>query len=114
MNDAPETIWLTGFYKEEYGGRIGRGTVTDLDHSSSPEYPAYRRDDLPAPDPMDDPRVKALVEAGKRLEAARDAMRRIYAALTTTQAHKLNIQKELDEAWSDFDAALAALEADDG
>lgn len=53
----------------------------------------------------------ALADAGKRLEAARDAMRRVYAALTTTQAHKISTQKELDEAWSEFDVAITAYRA---
>ena len=71
MTDAPETIWLTHFLKDNYGAKLGRGTISDLDHGT--EYPAYRRADLEAPATppmppttaqlMADPRVKALVGA---------------------------------------------------
>ena len=46
MSEAPERIWLTGFVKDEYGARLGRGTVSDLDHSPNPDYPEYIRADL--------------------------------------------------------------------
>jgi len=43
---APERIWLTGFHKDQYGARLGRGSVSDLDHSPNPDYPEYIRHDL--------------------------------------------------------------------
>jgi len=43
---APERIWLTGFHKDQYGARLGRGTISDLDHSPNPDYPEYIRHDL--------------------------------------------------------------------
>jgi hypothetical protein len=46
MSDAPDRIWLTGFIKDNYGSRLGRGTVSDLDHSPNPDYPEYIRADL--------------------------------------------------------------------
>jgi len=71
MSDAPETIWLTHFLKDNCGAKLGRGTISDLDHGT--EYPAYRRADLEAPDSlpmppttaqiMADPVMNALVEA---------------------------------------------------
>jgi len=45
MTEAPERIWLTGFVKDEYGARLGRGTVSDLDHSPNPDYPEYIHED---------------------------------------------------------------------
>ena len=76
MTDAPETIWLTHFLKDNYGAKLGRGTISDLDHGT--EYPAYRRADLEAPASlpmpptpaqlMADPRVKALVEALEKIQ----------------------------------------------
>ena len=48
---GPERIWLTNFVKEEYGARLGRGTISDLDHGPNPDYPEYIRADL-APDPL--------------------------------------------------------------
>jgi hypothetical protein len=66
-NSAPERIWLTGFAKDQYGARLGRGTVSDLDHGV--EYPEYVRADLP-PTPeqiASDQRVRALVEAAQRM-----------------------------------------------
>ena len=41
MSEAPERIWLTGFVKDEYGARLGRGTISDLDHGQNPDYPEY-------------------------------------------------------------------------
>ena len=57
-------------------------------------------------------RLKEAAAIAKKLAKARDDMRRIYRALTTTQAHKMSIQKDLDAAWADFDAFLASLEGD--
>ena len=45
MSEAPERIWLTGFVKDEYGARLGRGTISDLDHGQNPDYPEYVRAD---------------------------------------------------------------------
>jgi hypothetical protein len=45
MSEAPERIWLTGFIKDEYGARLGRGTISDLDHGQNPDYPEYVRAD---------------------------------------------------------------------
>ena len=41
MSDAPETIWLTNFVKDQCGARLGKGTISDLEHG--PDYPKYRR-----------------------------------------------------------------------
>ena len=46
MSEAPERIWLIRFVKDEYGARLGRGDVSDLDHSPNPDYPEYIRADL--------------------------------------------------------------------
>jgi hypothetical protein len=45
MSELPERIWLTGFVKDEYGARLGRGTISDLDHGQNPDYPEYVRAD---------------------------------------------------------------------
>ena len=58
-NNAPERIWLTNFVKEGYGARLGRGTISDLDHGPNPDYPEYIRADL-APDPLRAVKVKSL------------------------------------------------------
>lgn len=50
MSEAPERIWLTSFVKDQYGARLGHGTISDLDHSSNPDYPEYTRTDT-IPDP---------------------------------------------------------------
>jgi hypothetical protein len=57
---GPERIWLTSFLKEEYGARLGRGTISDLDHGPNPDYPGYIRADL-APDPLGAVKIKPLV-----------------------------------------------------
>lgn len=46
MTDAPDRIWLTNFVKDQYGARLGSGTVSDLDHGDNPDYPEYVRADL--------------------------------------------------------------------
>lgn len=55
MTKAPERIWLTGFVKDEYGAKLGRGTISDLDHGANPDYPEYTRSDI----------VDALLKAEK-------------------------------------------------
>ena len=65
---APERIWLTGFHKDQYGARLGRGTISDLDHSPNPDYPEYIRHDLHlslVAAAYEDARDKALREALK-------------------------------------------------
>lgn len=44
-HEAPERIWLINFVKDGYGARLGRGTISDLDHSPNPDYPEYVRAD---------------------------------------------------------------------
>lgn len=44
-DEAPKEIWLTGFTKDQYGARLGHGTVSDLDHKDNPDYPKYLRAD---------------------------------------------------------------------
>lgn len=78
MSDAPETIWADP-------PEIFDGCDIWRDNPVNPKATKYRRADLPAPDPMDDPRVQALVDAVKsagcyagmdlaRIEAALAAM----------------------------------------
>lgn len=63
MTDAPERIWLTSFVKVQYGAKLGRGHISDLNHS--PDYPEYIRADLAATDAqvMRNEKVKVLVES---------------------------------------------------
>lgn len=58
MSEAPERIWLTSFIKDEYGARLGRGTISDLDHGQNPDYPEYVRAD----------RIEELEADNERLE----------------------------------------------
>ena len=90
MSELPERIWLTNFVKDQYGARLGRGAVSDLDHGS--EYPEYRRADLPPSeaDILAHPKVRGLVEAlvehathRKDGKPYNPSMSKVYAALAT-------------------------------
>ena len=104
MSDAPETIWRENISPSEMYPEGGA-----FYHEAKPNiagnYRKYRRDDLPATDPMDDPRVKALVELLKEA--------RSYLETCVGDDAKLTywITAELCRR---IDAVLAALEKDDG
>lgn len=79
MSDAPERIWLTGYVKDQYGARLGRGTISDLDHSPNPDYPEYVRAD----------RIEQLVATCEELEAKlqhqTDLIEQLFALLDKTE-----------------------------
>ena len=57
---APERIWLTNFHKDEYGAKLGRGVISDLDHGDNPDYPEYIRADLAHHIDTQDAEIKSL------------------------------------------------------
>ena len=68
MTDAPERFWLTNFTKDQYGARLGRGTVSDLDHNQNPDYPEYIRKDLSTYDAGFAEGIKAAKKEYRRLQ----------------------------------------------
>ena len=77
MTDAPERIWLTSFTKDQYGARLGRGTVSDLDHNPNPDYPEYSRADIHAE------AIEAAEQRGyaRGIEAAVEKVQELAAAI---------------------------------
>lgn len=109
MTNTPERIWLTSFVKEEYGARLGRGQVSDLDHSPNPDYPEYIRADLmeellvAAVDPalFDHPSVQMFDHAKssgyKRPVYRAEGLKISLAAATGANAGALYVKTEQDE-----------------
>ena len=84
-HEAPERIWLTNFVKDGYGARLGRGTISDLDHSPNPDYPEYVRIDL----------VEAAEQQG--YASAMEAERKLHEARITDLEAKLEKAVEFAE-----------------
>lgn len=104
MTDAPERIWLTSFTKDQYGARLGRGTVSDLDHNPNPDYPEYSRADIHA----------EVIEAAEQ----RGYARALEAAATEmdTAAHIMSHHGSVTEVkcYQNAAKAIRALEEQEG